>query len=83
MISHRIEETTLCGLFAEVLGVPEIDPNDSFFDLGGHSLSVSKLVRLMRTRQEIDITMRVVYDNPTPASLAKHINAAETVGAKG
>lgn len=74
MISEKIKETTLCELFAEVLGVPGVDPDDSFFDLGGHSLSVSKLVRLIRTRLDITIQMRVVYDNRTPAQLAKHIN---------
>jgi nonribosomal peptide synthetase DhbF len=74
MISEKIKETTLCDLFAEVLGVPGVEADDSFFDLGGHSLSVSKLVRLIRTRLEITISMRVVYDNRTPALLAKHIN---------
>ena len=74
MISEKIKEATLCDLFAEVLGVPGVDPDDSFFDLGGHSLSVSKLVRLIRTRLDITIQMRVVYDHRTPAQLAKHIN---------
>lgn len=83
MSLRQIDESTLCGLFTEVLGVPEVDPQDSFFDLGGHSLSVSKLVRLIRTRLEITITMHEVYENPTPASLAKHINETAAVGAEG
>jgi acyl carrier protein len=74
MISEKITEATLCDLFAEVLGVPGVEPGDSFFDLGGHSLTVSKLVRLIRTRLEVTIPMRAVYDNRTPALLAKHIN---------
>jgi acyl carrier protein len=69
-------EQELCRLFAEVLGVPEIDAQDSFFDLGGHSLLASKLVRRIRAELGVRIPLRRVYDAPTPEALAQQLVAA-------
>ena len=69
-------EQELCRLFAEVLGVPEIDAQDSFFDLGGHSLLASKLVRRIRAELGVRLPLRRVYDAPTPEALAQQLVAA-------
>src|SRR5262249_45567594 len=41
-------ELVLTGIFAQALGVERVGANDSFFDLGGHSLSATRVVSRVR-----------------------------------
>jgi acyl carrier protein len=69
-------ETELRGLFAELLGVPEVGAQDSFFDLGGHSLLASKLARRVRDAHGVTIPVRRLYASPTPQTLAAYVTKA-------
>ncbi|MFD7168158.1 amino acid adenylation domain-containing protein [Streptomyces violascens] len=69
-------ENELCGLFGEVLGIDEVGAEDSFFDLGGHSLLVTRLVSRVRSVLGVELGMRAPFDAPTPALLAEIVTQA-------
>ncbi|MGB6164742.1 MAG: Pls/PosA family non-ribosomal peptide synthetase [Pseudonocardiaceae bacterium] len=73
-----VDETTawLLELWGDLLG-SEVDANDDFFDLGGTSLAVARLVSTLRQRFPT-ASVADVYRYPTPSALRAQLVAAET-----
>ncbi|MER5866500.1 amino acid adenylation domain-containing protein [Kitasatospora sp. NPDC002040] len=66
-------ERVLCAIYAEVLGQPAVSIDDSFFDLGGHSLLVTRLISRVRTALGAELTIKAVFEAPTVAELVTHL----------
>ncbi|WP_407562711.1 amino acid adenylation domain-containing protein [Streptomyces sp. 184] len=73
-------ETALCALFAEVLGLERVGPDDSFFELGGDSITSMQLASRAR-RAGLVLTPRQVFEEKTPERLALVAGAADAAAA--
>ncbi len=66
-------EEVLAEIWKQVLGVERVGVHDSFFDLGGHSLLVTRAISRMREALLADIPLRVLFDAPTLGGLAEEV----------
>ncbi|WP_231969182.1 MULTISPECIES: condensation domain-containing protein, partial [unclassified Mycobacterium] len=65
------------GIYAQVLGVERVGIDDSFFDLGGDSLSAMRLVAAINTGLDTLLGVRTLFEAPTIRQLAPHVRAGE------
>ncbi|HEY9303322.1 MAG TPA: amino acid adenylation domain-containing protein, partial [Mycobacterium sp.] len=67
-------EQRIAALFSELLGHALVGVDDSFFDLGGHSLVATKLVMAIRSECGVEIGIRDVFELSTVARLAERVD---------
>jgi acyl carrier protein len=70
-------EETLCVIFAEVLGVPEVGIDDDFSELGGESLQAVRIVSRATAALGVPLTTEMVFDYGTVAQLAEQLPPAD------
>ncbi|MFN3938598.1 MAG: SDR family NAD(P)-dependent oxidoreductase [Gemmobacter sp.] len=73
-------ERTLVGFWQDLLGVAQVGVEDSFFDLGGHSLIAVRLFARIRRHYAVDLPISVLFEAPTIAACARLIE--ERIGPK-
>jgi amino acid adenylation domain-containing protein/non-ribosomal peptide synthase protein (TIGR01720 family) len=66
-------EKAVAGLWAEILGLPQVGVYDSFFELGGHSLLAMRMASRIRDIFNIELALRDIFESPTVAGIAQLI----------
>ncbi|OSC35308.1 non-ribosomal peptide synthetase, partial [Mycobacterium decipiens] len=63
-------EAILATIYAQVLGLDRVGIDDSFFDLGGDSLSAMRVIAAINTTLDAHLSVRTLFDAPSITALA-------------
>jgi len=66
-------ERVLSALLGPLLGLEQIDVEDNFFTVGGHSLLGTQLISRVRATFRVELPLRMVFEAPTVAQLSTEI----------
>jgi len=66
-------EQTIAEIWQQVLGIEKVGIHDNFFDLGGHSLLVAKVIAPLRSAFPVEFPMGSLFERPTVHLLSKMI----------
>ncbi|MDF3313681.1 condensation domain-containing protein, partial [Rhodococcus sp. T2V] len=70
-------ERMVADVFARILGVHPVGADDSFFDLGGDSLSATRVIAAINTEQGTTLGVRDLFDTPTVTALARVVTESD------
>jgi amino acid adenylation domain-containing protein len=70
-------EAILAGIWAEVLGLPQVGVENNFFELGGHSLKATQVISRVRQALAVELPLRRFFETPTVAGLALAIEDSQ------
>jgi amino acid adenylation domain-containing protein len=68
-------EHAIAAIYAPLLQRARIGVHDNFFECGGHSLTATRAITRIREAFGVDVQVRAIFDRPTVAEMAAHIDA--------
>ncbi|HYG09428.1 MAG TPA: amino acid adenylation domain-containing protein, partial [Pyrinomonadaceae bacterium] len=74
-------EELLANIWAQSLGVERVGIHHNFFELGGHSLLATQIISRVRRALRVEVPLRALFESPTVAGLAQHVDALRRVEA--
>ena len=67
-------EALVAQVWSVILKLDKVGVFDNFFELGGHSLLATRVVTRLRSNFSIDLPLRKLFELPTVAALAAHVD---------
>lgn len=64
---------TIADIWRDVLCVDAVRLRDNFFDLGGHSLAITRVAIRIREELRVEVPLSVLFDTPTVPAIAAAI----------
>ncbi|MGR9556456.1 non-ribosomal peptide synthetase (plasmid) [Rhizobium leguminosarum] len=74
------QEERLAAVFARILDVPQVSVTANFFEIGGHSLLIFKLIEACALEFQVRPSVAEVFASPTVRELAQRLIAVERPG---
>jgi amino acid adenylation domain-containing protein len=72
-------ETAIAKIWTELLKLERVGRHDNFFDLGGHSLLVMRMISQLRKALAVEVAIRDLFAHPVLADFARLIESAAQV----
>jgi thioesterase domain-containing protein len=68
------DQRRMVELWKELLGIASIGVNDSFFDLGGHSLIAARLFTMIKDAWGVSLPVGTLLESPTVSQLVERVD---------
>jgi amino acid adenylation domain-containing protein len=78
--SRKPLEEVLAVIWSQVLGLETLGVHDDFFDLGGNSLLVTRLIARLHETFHVEIPVRRMFEAPTIAAIAQDLEDSLRAG---
>lgn len=74
-VEFTATESQVKDIWLDILPVRPavVEPNDSFFDLGGHSILATRMIFALRKKLLVDVPLGLIFSHPTISAFAKEI----------
>lgn len=73
-------ELALAAIWSELLGVAQVGVHDNFFDLGGHSLLITRVRSRVQAAFGVDLALGELFAEPVLSGMAVAIGRAKSTG---
>jgi acyl-coenzyme A synthetase/AMP-(fatty) acid ligase/acyl carrier protein len=80
---RTLTEETVAGIFAEILALPRVSADLSFFTIGGNSLQAMRVVSRVNKAFGIKLSIRKLYGNATVSGISATIDELVEVKSRG
>ena len=70
-------EAAVAEMYADILHVESVRPEDEFLSLGGHSLTGARLFGRIRRELGVDLSLMVLFKAPSVRKLADLVRASK------